>query len=437
MNLRPYHRLLLLLPAVILAATPPAAALNGHFVHGSGARNTAMGGAGAALPSADPLVALTWNPALLTAIDGDEVQVSMELIKGSPEISSTVQTPFGPLSGTTEDDTGVLPIPATAWARHEPGSRWGVGFGAISMAGFFTDYPQDSSNPILAPQPQGFGRVNSEYQYLKIPLGFAYQVTPELSLGAALTLGYSRLSAAPAAFAAPDCTGPTTCFFPVANQEGAWGGGVQVGLHWRPAAAWSFAAAYSTEQSFEDFEFNSAVSNPGLPTFGTDRSFEFSVDVPEIATVAAAWSPSPDLDLALDVRWFGYDGVDGLGTAGFNRDGSIRGFGWDDIVVVAVGGEWRTGPRWALRAGYNLAESPIDEDLVTLSSPAPATFEDHVNLGVGYTVGSRLRLDLTYWHGFENDVTGPLLGAGGPIPGTEVSQSNEADAVSTTLSFTF
>ena len=434
MSLR--RRLFPLLSALLLAATP-AVALNGHFVHGAGARNAAMGGAGGALPTADPLAALTWNPALLTALEGDQVQISMEVIKGSPEISSTVQTPFGTISGTTEDDTGVLPIPATAWARHRPGSRWGAGFGAISMAGFFTDYPQDSANPILAPQPQGFGRVNSEYRYMRIPLAFAYQVTPELSLGAALTLGYSRLSASPAAFAAPDCSGPVTCFFPVANQEGAWGGGVQVGLHWRPAPAWSFAASYASEQSFEDFEFNSTVSNPALPGFGTHRSFDFSVDVPEIATLAGAWSPTPDFDLALDLRWIGYDGVDGLGTAGFNRDGSIRGFGWDDIVVVALGGEWRTAGRWALRAGYNVSESPIDEALVTLSTPAPATFEDHVTLGVGYRVGSSLRLDFTYWHGFENDVAGPLLGPAGPVPGTEVRQSNEADALTSTLSFTF
>src|ERR1700687_6504315 len=52
----------------ILAARP-AVAGNGHFLHGVGAVNDAMGGAGVALPH-DPLGALNLNPALLTELDG-------------------------------------------------------------------------------------------------------------------------------------------------------------------------------------------------------------------------------------------------------------------------------------------------------------------------------------------------------------------------------
>jgi long-chain fatty acid transport protein len=137
------------------------------------------------------------------------------------------------------------------------------------------------------------------------------------------------------------------------------------------------------------------------------------------------------------VRWIGYDGVDGLGTAGFNPDGSSRGFGWDDITVIALGGEWRVGPHWALRAGYNQAESPIDEALVVATTPAPATFEDHATFGVGYRPGTRLSLDLTYYRAFQNEVSGPLLGPAGPVPGTTVTQSNESESVVTTLSFSF
>ncbi|MGD2114140.1 MAG: outer membrane protein transport protein [Acidobacteriota bacterium] len=429
-------RLLVLVPALALS-TLPAAALNGHFVHGFGARNSAMGGAGAALVHTDPLVALAFNPAALTALEGDQFQLSLELIDGNPETSSTVPTPFGPFSGTTEDDTGAQPLPAFGWTRHDPGSSWAVGFGSIAMAGFVTDYPQDSANPILLPQPQGFGRVNSEYQYLRIPLSVAYQASPSLSIGGALTLGYARLGATPAPFAAPDCSSPTDCYYPAANQEGAFGGGFQVGLHWRVTPEWSFAASYTSEQSFEDFEYHSEVANPNLPTFGSDRSFEFNVDVPAQLTVGAAWAPTSNVDLALDVRWIGYDGVDGLGTAGFNPDGSVRGFGWDDITVVALGGEWRVGAHWALRAGYNLAESPIDEDLVAATTPAPATFEDHATFGIGYRLDDRLSLDLAYYRAFENEVSGPLVSPAGPIPGTTVTQSNESDSVVTTLGFSF
>ncbi len=429
--------LLAALPAVLLVFAAPAAALDGHFLHGYGARNSAMGGAGAALVHTDPLTALVFNPAALTALDGDHVQIGIELLKGSPEVSSTVATPFGAVSGTTEDDTGVQPLPAVAWARHRDGSRWALGFGSIAMAGFTTDYPQDPRNPLLQPQPQGFGRVHSEYQYLRLPLAVAYQVNPKLSIGGALTLGYARLSANAAAFAAPDCSGPTTCYYPEADSEGAWGQGFQLGLLYRATPTWSFAASYTSEQSFQDFEYHSAGANPALPNYGRDRSFSFNVDVPAQAVVGTAWSPSPSVDLALDVRWIGYDGVDGLGTSGFNQDGSIRGFGWDDITVIALGGEWRVGPRWSLRAGYNHADSPIREELAFVSTPAPATFEDHATLGLGLKVDERLQLDLGYYHAFRNEVSGPFVSPAGPVPGTEVTQSNESDSLVATLGITF
>lgn len=426
------------LSLTLLAVATPVAALDGHFVHGIGARNSAMGGAGSALVHGDPLTALTYNPAALTFLEGDQLQLSLELIKGQPEISSEVQTPFGPLGSTTEDDTGALPIPAFGWTHRAAGSPWAVGFGSIAMAGFVTDYPQSSTNPILAPQPTGFGRINSEYQYLRIPLAFGYQATPTLSLGGALTLGYARLGATPAPFAAPDCSSPVDCYYPAANQEGAWGTGFQLGLLWRATPTWSFAASYTSEQSFEDFEFNSEVANPNLPTFGTARAFDFAVDVPEQVVVGTAWSPSSRVDLALDVRWIGFDGVDGLGTFGFNADGSIRGFGWDDIMVVALGGEWRSASgQWALRAGYNHADSPIQEERAVASVPAPATFEDHATVGVGYRVGQHLRLDLAYYKAFQHEVSGPFLSPAGPVPGTSVTHSNESDSMVSTFSFSF
>jgi len=432
-----HFRFLAVIPAALLALAAPAAALDGHFVPGFGARNTAMGGAGAALTNTDPLTALGFNPAALTAIDGDQVQFGIELIKGSPEISSTVQTPFGAVSGKTDDDSGLQPLPDVAWARHKKGSNWAVGFGTLAMAGFVTDYPQDSSNPLLAPQPFGFGRVNSEYQYLRLPLAVAYQVNPKLSIGGALTLGYARLSSTAAAFAAPDCSGPTTCYYPAANSEDAWGQGFQLGLLFRATPTWSLAASYTSEQSFQDFEYNSSVANPNLPTFGLDRSFKFNVGVPAQAVVGTAWSPTSTLDLALDVRWIGYDGVDGLGQSGFNPDGSLRGFGWDDIVVVALGGEWRVGPHWALRAGYNHADSPIREELAFFSTPAPATFSNHASVGLGYKVDQQLRLDVAYYRGFRHDVSGPFVSPAGPVPGTEVTQSNASDSFLATLGLTF
>lgn len=415
--------------AACLAAALPAAGLNGHFLHGAGATSSALGGVGTGLPT-DALNALNTNPALLCALSGTDVEVGVELIYGAPEVDSTA----GPFSGTTEDDTGLQPIPAFGWGRHDAGKKIAFGMGAIGLAGFTTDYPQDSRNPVLAPQPVGFGRVSSEYSYLKVPFSLAYQATPKLAIGASLVFGYAQLSANAAPFAAPDCA-RNGCFYPVADKKGAFGQGFQVGVFYQATPEWSLGAAYSSEVSFEDFEYNSAHANPSLPNFGTARKFDFNVDSPAIASVGLGWRPNSKLSVGLDARWIGYDGVAGLGTFGFNPDGSIQGFGWDDIMVYAVGLEYRPSSKLALRAGYNKSESPIVSSRALASLPAPAVFEQLVSVGASVDLGAGMRLDLGYYHDFEGEVSGPLLGPTGPIPGTSVTHRNSADSVVLTFGF--
>src|SRR5437763_906227 len=85
------------------------------------------------------------------------------------------------------------------------------------------DYPQDSTNPILAPQPIGFGRVYSNYQLLKVPTVLSWQLSDAFSFGLSLNAAYATLTANPAGFAAPDCSGPAgPCFVPSVNDDSAW-----------------------------------------------------------------------------------------------------------------------------------------------------------------------------------------------------------------------
>ena len=76
----------LLLAASAFAALP-AWAGNGNQLHGIGAVNSSMGGAGVALPN-DALGALNLNPALLTQLDGHKMEFSAELADDDITISS-------------------------------------------------------------------------------------------------------------------------------------------------------------------------------------------------------------------------------------------------------------------------------------------------------------------------------------------------------------
>ena len=407
----------------------PASAGNGHFLHGIGAVNSSMGGAGVALPN-DALGALNLNPALLVALDGRRFEFSVELNDAQNALESRV----GPFSGRTEEAGDPAVIPSFGWTRHQAGARSAVGVGFLGLAGFGVDYPQDPRNPALAPQPIGLGRFYSNYQFLKIPFAYARQVNDRLSVGASLNGGWARLTGEPVGFAAPDC-GPNGCFFPRVDGDSATGFGATLGLLWEASDRLNVGLAVSTPVYFDDFEWNTTHANPALPNFGTDRNVVFNLDAPPSVVAGLGWTPSDRLQVALDVKWIGYSSTDGFDESGIGPNGAVRGLGWDDIFVVALGAQFAATDRLTLRGGVNHGDNPIPDELSFFSITAPAVFEDHVTLGLGFRAYDDLTLNLGYYHVFENDVSGPIPSPVGPVPGTAVVNEMTMDAVLLTFSF--
>lgn len=414
--------------ALLLAATAltgaPAWAGNGNILHGVGAVNSAMGGAGVALPN-DPLGALHLNPALLTRIDGHRFEFSAENNKAKNAVESSVQTPVGTFSGRTEDDGDPSLIPAFAWTRNK-GGNFAYGMGFLGLAGFGVDYPQDSSNPILAPQPQGFGRVYSNYQLMHVPVAFAWRVNEALSLGLSLNAARATLTANPAGFASPDCSGPAgPCFVPSVNADSAYGFGATVGIHYQMNDAFALGASYTTEQDFEDFEWNSAAANPGLPNYGTARRLKFQLNAPPTLAVGLAFTPTENLQIALDGKQIGFGDAEGLSDF----------LGWEDITVYALGLQYKATDKLTLRAGYNLSESPIPAQANFGNVPVPGIFEDHYTAGLGFWVNEVLQANLAYYQALENRSSGPFVSPSGPVPGTQVTNEMAMEAVVATFSF--
>jgi long-chain fatty acid transport protein len=103
---------------------------------------------------------------------------------------------------------------------------------------------------------------------------------------------------------------------------------------------------------------------------------------------------------------------------------SGAGFGWDDMNVWKLGVEYKYSKALTLRAGYSHTDSPIkasncstlpDCSETSFNIIAPAVIEDHVTLGLTYTLASGNEVTVAYMHGFQNDVSGPAV----PFGGTE------------------
>src|SRR3954447_23484345 len=90
------------LTALALLAAPAAYAGDGHTLHGVGAVNSSMGGAGVALP-VDTIGGLLLTRALATQMDASHFAFSAEYNEAKNGVSSSVATPFGTFSGKTDD----------------------------------------------------------------------------------------------------------------------------------------------------------------------------------------------------------------------------------------------------------------------------------------------------------------------------------------------
>jgi long-chain fatty acid transport protein len=408
--MRTIGRSMFALAALWAGAATTAAATDGNFLHGVGAVNAAMGGAGMAT-SNSLLGTFYLNPAGLMGFDGTRMEFGFELFKADRTVSSDIP---GMGSGATTSKSDYVPVPAMGISYRLNNDKMVVGLGAVGIGGFGVDYAASAfapgANPILLPQPNGFGQVYSNYSLLKIAPAFAIAASPKLWIGGALNVDWASLAVQPMPTAAPACTTPAgPCYYPSATAaDGAFGFGFQLGLTYHFNDMVSAAVAYTSPQWFDDFTFNSTYANPELPNYGSPLEITFRLDAPQVFAAGLGLKPLPGMTIALDGRYMTYSSTAGFEGSGFNADGSVAGFGWDDIFVLALGAEYWVSEAVALRAGYNHSDNPVPDSLSFYNIPAPAIVQNHLTLGLGWKPTRQLQIDLGYYHVFENSGTGPI-----------------------------
>lgn len=145
---------------------------------------------------------------------------------------------------------------------------------------------------------------------------------------------------------------------------------------------------------FGDFEFQMTHANPNLPNYGTARTVAFRMDVPAIYGAGLDWAPSERLHLGVDAKYVAYGSTEGFEAKGYNPDGSVKGFGWENITVVAAGVQFKAGERLTLRGGYNYSGNPIPDEQSMFSIPAPAVVQHHITGGFGFAIADGVELNV-------------------------------------------
>lgn len=412
----------------------------GHIMQGVGAVNMSMGGASTAQPL-DISGALHWNPASISVFDDKIIKLDIGLFFSSPELFSTVPEfdstgqPTGNFfSGNTEDDRGVSPMPALAIVWGKEGSKHTFGASAFGISGFGVTFPESMTNPINMPQPNGFGRIESDYILLQIGATWAYELSDTFSIGVEPTFNYSTLELAPNPTANPNGSG-----YPTTDKATATGFGAQFGLFFDSGSGFKAGASYKTTQKFSEFEFeNTYLDN-------STAKNNFQMDYPAILSFGLGYSNSA-IDLALDYRMVDYENTDGFSETGWTPTASVAGFGWENISILSAGIQYKGVEKLPIRLGYTYSSNPIPKDVAFFNIPATAIIKNAFQLGFSYEANANWRLDAVYHYGASGDATkgqvlNPMfIGAGNPlgaIPGSEVSYDMTTSMIQFGVSYKF
>lgn len=409
------RRAISIITLLFSVAMPAALGQSGHVMNGVGPVDQAMSGAGMAAPS-DALTALHWNPAAITRLPGNRLDVSLQLMMPSGSITSSVQAgafgPMGPefgLSGVTDSEAGPFPIPSVGFVNSRPRSRWAYGFSMFGVGGFGVDYAPASAenmNPILTPQmPEGgmgFGALSSSFMLMQISPTLAYRLSDRVSVGLSPTLNLAQLELSVFPATAPtllDPQNPMSGMYPDAPAAWAHGFGFQAGVHARLTETLDLGLSFKSTQWFDDFEFTpSAVVGAG--------TYSFRLDYPMIVSSAIAWRGVDRLLLAADVRYIDFSGTTGFEQTGFDERAAVRGFGWKSVTVFALGAEFEVTPDFPVRIGWAYNDSPVGHDVAFFNAPAPAIVKHHLSGGFGYRISRSAGLSIAAQYGLRNECHG-------------------------------
>jgi len=436
----------------------------GHIMHGVGAVNMSMGGAATAQPL-DISGAMQWNPATLTSFDGSIIKLDVGLFKGTPTLYSSLPADgMGPgspaVSGLTESELGISPMPALAFAWGKAESKHKFGISMFGVSGFGVDFPEETnnpfsptfnpgenSNPILYPQQaNGFGHLESSYMLLQVGFTWAYQVDEHFSIGVQPTINYSSLELSPSPLASPfDAQGNFLGGYPKTDNAVAYGFGGQLGLFYDSHKGFKAGISYKTPQYFSAFEFNNTYPD------GSTGTNEFTMNFPAIYSIGLGYSKG-DFDLALDYRYVEYSGTDGFEKSGWEiggngyPTGAVNGFGWENMSILSAGIQYKGIKRVPIRLGYTHSTNPIQDEQAMFSIPATAIIANAFQVGVSYEASEKFQFDLLGHYGVSDGKTsGQILNPMfisesnplGKFPGSEVAYDMETWMFQVGVSYKF
>lgn len=441
-----------LLSLIIALAVPLSAhATFGYFQVGHGSRSTAMGGASIAYVR--DAIAIAVNPAGMSWI-GDGLDVS--LVGFAPTRGGMLDT-GGILgesfSAVSENSFFIAPNLGACWRVTK---RLSLGFSLYSSGGMNTEYqtnlyhqgfagPTEIFSAAIA-RGEGFEVGGYAHEFVKSSFKNApntgtlgvnleqavfapsasLKLTPELSVGASLLLGFQRFSAQ--GFGDFVALSSTPTRVTDRGADYAIGAGIRAGLSYRVDERLEVGAVASSKVYMTPFDqYRGLFAEEGrfdIPAhigFGVSarplRAFTISADITRIfyGGVRSVSNPGPSADqLLIGLSTALKTGLEAqrrptrvpVNQGAINPLGSAEGygFGWSDIWTLKTGLAYQASEALSLMVGYAYGQDPVADSEALFNLIAPAVVQHHLTGGASYQLNAHHILSVSYTHAVEGEV---------------------------------
>ncbi|MDR1818070.1 MAG: outer membrane protein transport protein, partial [Puniceicoccales bacterium] len=349
----------------------------GVIFRGMGAVNESMGGAGIAT-SLDSAGAIYTNPAALSGLPQNEVSFGLSALMPESSVESYA-TAAPALTRARSESKQTYYAPSFSVARHVDNWTFGCAVGAIGGAS--ANYAPNGASPIpgVAKNPilGDYGKT-SKVKIIELMPTASYKFRDWLYVGVTGVVGCFSLQVDPMPFglstAAPLYRSRTDYTF-----GGGFNVGVLVSLDRflrKSLHGFKTGLTFKSPVWAEPFRFS---GGSGSPT-GAYEETKFKFTLPLVVGWGLSYTPpvlKGDLIFALDVRYIDYANTDGFKPSAVIENGRVAGLGWDSILSVAVGVQYRLAEDVTFRAGYCWSENPIPGDVQFANVSAPL-FVQHV-----------------------------------------------------------
>lgn len=385
-----------------------ASATNGYFSHGYGITSKGQAGAGVAT-SANAMSGAT-NPAALAAV-GNRFDFGMEYF--TPDRNADLIAGTG--SGTNldgNDDSSFL-IPEFAY-NHQWGANKTYGVIVYGNGGMNTNYKAIAQYAGASSAT----KTGVDMKQLFIAPTITFKVAPKHSIGVSLNLVYQTFEAYGiggfCGFKAATCANNAAPGAAASDLVGLSDQGVDSSTGYSLKVGWTGEFADNFQVGFA-YQMKTDMSN--FDKYNQLFAEQGDFDIPSNWTLGVAYQPASGVNLMFDIQQINYTDIASISNANNSSMGALgtsngRGFGWEDMTVYKLGGEFEVNSNLVMRAGYSTTDQPIGANDTSFNLLAPAVIEEHYTFGVTYTMANKSEINAFLMYAPEVTVNGNTSGAG-------------------------